>query len=168
MKMIKNGIVLAFAGAAMLFVGCQSVASCAEESKATNPRPEGVYTTGKAKFTLGVAGYTYHKKNIDQTLADMKSLDIRNLCVKDFHLPIKATQAEVDAFKKKCAEHNVNIVDVSQTVLRDMFTMIMLVDISEINVKFGDFSQEMEEYGKGIGMEIRAMHEDIFNSMHRI
>jgi sugar phosphate isomerase/epimerase len=108
MKMIKNGIVLAFAGAAMLFVGCQSVASCAEESKAANPRPEGVYTTGKAKFTLGVAGYTYHKKNIDQTLADMKSLDIRNLCVKDFHLPIKATQAEVDAFKKKCAEHNVN------------------------------------------------------------
>ena len=68
----------------------------------------------------------------------------------------------------KCAEHNVNIVDVSQTVLRDMFTMIMLVDISEINVKFGDFSQEMENYGKEIGMEIRAMHEDIFNSMHRI
>lgn len=68
----------------------------------------------------------------------------------------------------KCAEHNVNIIDVSQTVLRDMFTMIMLVDISKIDIKFGDFSGEMEEYGKEIGMEIRAMHEDIFNSMHRI
>ena len=68
----------------------------------------------------------------------------------------------------KCADHNVNIIDVSQTVLRDMFTMIMLVDISQINVKFGDFSEEMENYGKAIGMEIRAMHEDIFNSMHRI
>ena len=68
----------------------------------------------------------------------------------------------------KCAEHNVNIIDVSQTVLRDMFTMIMLVDISKINIKFGDFSEEMETYGKNIGMEIRAMHEDIFNSMHRI
>ena len=68
----------------------------------------------------------------------------------------------------KCADHNVNIVDVSQTVLRDMFTMIMLVDISQINIKFGDFSEEMEKYGKNIGMEIRAMHEDIFNSMHRI
>ena len=68
----------------------------------------------------------------------------------------------------KCADHNVNVIDVSQTVLRDMFTMIMLVDISEIDIKFGDFSAEMEDYGKQIGMEIRAMHEDIFNSMHRI
>ena len=68
----------------------------------------------------------------------------------------------------KCAEHNVNIIDVSQTVLRDMFTMIMLVDISAISIKFGDFAGEMENYGKEIGMEIRAMHEDIFNSMHRI
>ena len=63
---------------------------------------------------------------------------------------------------------NVNVIDVSQTVLRDMFTMIMLVDISKIDIKFGDFSAEMENYGKEIGMEIRAMHEDIFNSMHRI
>ncbi len=68
----------------------------------------------------------------------------------------------------KCADHNVNVIDVSQTVLRDMFTMIMLVDISKIDIKFGDFSAEMENYGKQIGMEIRAMHEDIFNSMHRI
>ena len=64
----------------------------------------------------------------------------------------------------KCADHNVNVIDVSQTVLRDMFTMIMLVDISKIDIKFGDFSAEMENYGKQIGMEIRAMHEDIFNS----
>ena len=68
----------------------------------------------------------------------------------------------------KCADHNVNVIDVSQTVLRDMFTMIMLVDISKIDIKFGDFAAEMENYGKQIGMEIRAMHEDIFNSMHRI
>ncbi|MBQ7800559.1 MAG: ACT domain-containing protein [Oscillospiraceae bacterium] len=68
----------------------------------------------------------------------------------------------------KCADHNVNIIDVSQTVLRDMFTMIMLVDISKIDVKFGEFSAEMENYGSEIGMQIRAMHEDIFNSMHRI
>ncbi len=67
-----------------------------------------------------------------------------------------------------CAEHNVNIVDVSQTVLRDMFTMIMLVDISQIDIKFGDFSEQMSKYGQNIGMEIRVMHEDIFNSMHRI
>lgn len=68
----------------------------------------------------------------------------------------------------KCADHNVNIIDVSQTVLRDMFTMIMLVDISAVDIKFGDFAAEMEEFGKSIGMQIKAMHEDIFNSMHRI
>lgn len=68
----------------------------------------------------------------------------------------------------KCAEHNVNVIDVSQTVLRDMFTMIMLVDISNIDIKFGDFSAEMDSFGKEIGMVIRAMHEDIFNSMHKI
>ncbi len=68
----------------------------------------------------------------------------------------------------KCAEHNVNIIDVTQKVLGDMFTMIMLVDISEIDIKFGDFATEMEAFGKSIGMQARAMHEDIFNSMHRI
>ena len=68
----------------------------------------------------------------------------------------------------KCADHNVNIIDVSQTVLRDMFTMIMLVDISNIDIKFGDFAEEMTAFGEEIGMVIRAMHEDIFNSMHRI
>ncbi len=68
----------------------------------------------------------------------------------------------------KCADHNVNIIDVSQTVLRDMFTMIMLVDISGVDIKFGDFAEEMESFGNQIGMQIRTMHEDIFNSMHRI
>ena len=67
-----------------------------------------------------------------------------------------------------CAEYNVNIADVSQTVMSDMFTMIMMIDISNVSVKFGDFASLMHEYGKSIGMEIRVMHEDIFNSMHRI
>ena len=68
----------------------------------------------------------------------------------------------------KCAEYGVNIADVSQTVLDDMFAMIMMIDISAITVGFGDFATLMQEYGKEIGMDIRAMHEDIFNSMHRI
>lgn len=68
----------------------------------------------------------------------------------------------------KCAEHNVNIIDVSQTVMEDMFTMIMLLDIDNVSVRFGDFATLMQDYGKEIGMEIRVMHEDIFNSMHRI
>ena len=72
------------------------------------------------------------------------------------------------AVSAKCAEYNVNIIDVSQTVMQGMFTMIMLTDISDVSVKFGDFADIMKEYGSGIGMDIRVMHEDIFNSMHRI
>ncbi len=72
------------------------------------------------------------------------------------------------AVSAKCAEYNVNIVDVSQTVLQDMFTMIMLLDIKEVSVPFGDFADKMNVFGHEIDMEIRVMHEDIFNSMHRI
>lgn len=72
------------------------------------------------------------------------------------------------AVSAKCAEYNVNIVDVSQTVLQDMFTMIMLLDIKDISCQFGDFAVFMQQFGSDIGMEIRVMHEDIFNSMHRI
>ncbi len=67
-----------------------------------------------------------------------------------------------------CLEYNVNIIDVTQTILQDMFTMIMLVDISECRVPFADFSDKMKSLGDILGMSIHTMHEDIFNSMHRI
>ena len=68
----------------------------------------------------------------------------------------------------KCAEYGVNIIDVSQTVIGGMFTMIMLGDIEGLSVKFGEFAEKMQSYGEEIGMVVRVMHEDIFNSMHRI
>ena len=68
----------------------------------------------------------------------------------------------------KIAEHNVNILDITQTVMQDYFTMIMLVDVEKLNVKFADFAEIMGKYGDEIGMNIRVQHEDIFNSMHRI
>ena len=55
-------------------------------------------------FKLGVAGYTFHKKNVDQTIEAMKELDLHSLCVKDFHLKLDCTQEEADAFKAKLAE----------------------------------------------------------------
>ncbi|HHW46911.1 MAG TPA: ACT domain-containing protein [Clostridiales bacterium] len=67
-----------------------------------------------------------------------------------------------------CAKFNVNISDVSQTILQDMFCMIMLCDISKINIDFNDFVDNMQELGKTLNMSIHVMHEDIFNSMHRI
>jgi ACT domain-containing protein len=68
----------------------------------------------------------------------------------------------------KCSEYNVNILDITQSVLQDMFVMVMLSDISGLTCQFKDFSTAMDELGKELNMEIRVMHEDIFNSMHRI
>lgn len=67
-----------------------------------------------------------------------------------------------------CAQCNVNIVDITQSVLQDMFVMVMLTEISELNCSFSDFSEKMKQLGSQLGLEIRVMHEDIFNSMHRI
>jgi len=55
-------------------------------------------------FKIGIAGYTFHKKNVDQTIEAMKELDLHSLCVKDFHLKLDCTQEEADAFKAKLAE----------------------------------------------------------------
>ena len=67
-----------------------------------------------------------------------------------------------------CAETGVNIVDISQTVLSEYFTMIMVGDIDHITIPFTQFVDEMAALGRKHALEIHAMHEDIFNSMHRI
>ena len=66
------------------------------------------------------------------------------------------------------AEVNVNILDISQTIMESIFTMVMLVDLKEANVPFADISKALDEAGKTLGVSIRIQHEDIFNSMHRI
>ena len=67
-----------------------------------------------------------------------------------------------------CARHSANITEVTQSVLQDMFAMIMMIDIQNLKVPFADFSDEMSELGKSMNLSIHVMHEDIFNSMHRI
>ncbi len=67
-----------------------------------------------------------------------------------------------------CAEYKINIIDVSQTVMDDMFCMIMMADISESTVDFTKFSDDLSKYGEENNLQIHTMHEDIFNSMHRI
>lgn len=67
-----------------------------------------------------------------------------------------------------CAEHDVNIDDVTQTVMQDYFCMIMMCDIDRINVDFAAFVDQAKAIGKDNALEIHVMHEDIFNSMHRI
>ena len=68
----------------------------------------------------------------------------------------------------KCSEYNVNVIEVSQTVLQEMLCMIMVCDISKISVEFIRFCAEMETLGRAMGMQIHTMHEDIFESMHHI
>lgn len=67
-----------------------------------------------------------------------------------------------------CAESKINITEVTQSVLEDMFCMIMLADISQSTVEFTKFADELSKYGEENGLSIHAMHEDIFNSMHKI
>lgn len=66
------------------------------------------------------------------------------------------------------AEVNVNILDISQTTMQDMFTMMMLVDIKEASVSIDEISKKLESLGEEMGLSIRIQHEDVFNSMHRI
>ncbi len=67
-----------------------------------------------------------------------------------------------------CAENNVNILDISQSVLHGYFTMIMITDIDKINIPFTQFVDKMSLLGKENALSINAMHEDIFNAMHTI
>lgn len=67
-----------------------------------------------------------------------------------------------------CTEYNANVTEVTQSVLQDMFAMIMLVDITKINADFAVLSDRMTSLGKELGLSIHTMHEDIFNTMHTI
>lgn len=66
------------------------------------------------------------------------------------------------------AQYGVNALDISQTVLQEYFTMIMLVDASQCTVPFADLARTLDEAGTQRDLQIRAQREDIFNAMHRI
>lgn len=68
----------------------------------------------------------------------------------------------------ECAKHGANIIDISQTVMKEYFAMIMLVELSGLCTDFASFAESMQKAGSDCGVDIRVMHEDIFNSMHRI
>ncbi len=67
-----------------------------------------------------------------------------------------------------CAERNINIVDVTQKVLQDLFTMIMIADFPLDAGHFQETADDLEERGIEQGLKIHVMHEDIFNAMHTI
>ena len=68
----------------------------------------------------------------------------------------------------KCAENGLNIIEVTQSVLQDMFCMIMLADIGEMQTSFAEFSDRLKKMGQEMNMDIHCMHEAIFDSMHKV
>ena len=73
--------------------------------------------------------------------------------------------ASVSAF---CAEHKANIMEITQSVLSEYFAMIMIAQIDKLDMPFADFAEGLAKMGKEKALDIRAMHEDIFNTMHHI
>lgn len=66
------------------------------------------------------------------------------------------------------ADNNVNILDISQTIVQGYFNMMMVVDISEIEKDFKVICDEMEQVGEEIGVKIQCQKEEIFEKMHRL
>lgn len=66
------------------------------------------------------------------------------------------------------AQHNINILDITQTVLQEYFTMVMLVDTAACTASIGEMSDLLAKAGEEQALSIRIQREDIFNAMHRI
>lgn len=67
-----------------------------------------------------------------------------------------------------CADADVNVVEVTQSVLQDMFAMVMLVEIDKSTVGLNTLKEKLDKVGEITNTKIHVMHEDIFNSMHKI
>lgn len=94
--MINRRSFLGSAALALLASGCQSfhgIGLC--------------HAGGKVPFKFGMAGFSFFRCTLDETLAYMKALDVHYLCIKDFHLPFKASAADIATFHRKCADHGV-------------------------------------------------------------
>lgn len=78
------------------------------------------------------------------------------------------TKGIIAKVSAKCADVGANITEISQSVLKEYFAMIMVIDIDDMTMPFTQFVDEMRVLGVENNLDIRAMHESIFNSMHRI
>lgn len=66
------------------------------------------------------------------------------------------------------AEQNINILDISQTIVGGYFNMVMVVDVTEAKENFGEITEKLDEVGEKMGLKIKMQHTDIFDAMHRI
>ena len=80
-------------------------------------------------------------------------------------------QDQVGIIARVCtllAQQNVNILDISQTILQGAFTMVMAVDVSRAALSFGDLQDALHALGQDMGLSIRVQRQEIFDAMHRI
>ena len=68
----------------------------------------------------------------------------------------------------RLAEHNINVLDISQTVMQGYFTMMMVVDLSLCDAAFDELSSSMKDYGESRALSIRIQREDIFDAMQKL
>ena len=66
------------------------------------------------------------------------------------------------------ASYNVNVLDISQTVMQGYFTMMMVVDVSGASLPLAELAKQMEDRGREMNLSIRLQREDIFEAMHRV
>ena len=66
------------------------------------------------------------------------------------------------------AEYNVNILDISQTIVQEYFNMMMIVDMTKMQKPFVEAADELAKLGEGIGVQVKCQREEIFDVMHRI
>lgn len=78
---------------------------------------------------------------------------------------------QVGIIAKVCtylSDSHINILDISQTIMQEYFTMMMVVDVTNFEGEFANIADELEELGENIGVKIKLQHADIFDKMHRI
>ena len=66
------------------------------------------------------------------------------------------------------ADNQINILDISQTIVQEYFNMMMIVDMGKMNTSFETVADELAELGTSIGVQVKCQREEIFNMMHRI
>jgi len=66
------------------------------------------------------------------------------------------------------AAENINVLDISQTIMQGFFTMMMVVDLSACTTSFAKLGEALRQFGEGRGLAIRIQREDIFDAMHKI
>ena len=66
------------------------------------------------------------------------------------------------------ADKNVNILDISQTIVQEYFNMMMIVDVKSCNVPFDQLQEQLQQIGQEKGVQVKCQREDIFDKMHRI